>query len=108
MLDKRISLVKNIPNGRYIKKYGERMAPHLHIPLQSGSNKILKKMGRSYSGRFFRKVIKKIRSKLPGITLTTDIMVGFPGETAEDFEKYLKEGSGFAFMKKHLLDKGTS
>jgi threonylcarbamoyladenosine tRNA methylthiotransferase MtaB len=86
-----------------MQKYRERMAPHLHIPLQSGSNKVLKKMERPYSARFFRKVIKKIRSKLPRITLTTDIMVGFPGERAEDLEKTLGLVREIGFSKLHVF-----
>jgi threonylcarbamoyladenosine tRNA methylthiotransferase MtaB len=86
-----------------MQKYRERMAPHLHIPLQSGSDKILEKMGRPYGSSFFREVVKKIRSRLPGITLTTDIMVGFPGETEEDFEKTLALVKEIGFDKLHVF-----
>jgi threonylcarbamoyladenosine tRNA methylthiotransferase MtaB len=86
-----------------LRKYWGRIAPHLHIPLQSGSNKILEKMGRPYNDNFFRKVVKKIRSRLPDIALTTDIMVGFPGETGEDFKKTLALVKEIGFSKLHVF-----
>lgn len=58
---------------------------HLHIPLQSGSNSILKKMNRNYTAADFAKKIVKIRSQVPGICISTDVIAGFPGESASDF-----------------------
>jgi threonylcarbamoyladenosine tRNA methylthiotransferase MtaB len=76
----------------------ERFARHLHIPLQSGSDSILKSMRRPYSGQFFMEQILKAREAFPDIAITTDVMVGFPGETDEDFNKSLGfvEEAGFA------------
>ena len=60
---------------------------HFHLPLQSGSDKILKKMNRHYDKARYLSIIDELRAKMPGVTLTTDIIVGFPGETDEDFEE---------------------
>jgi threonylcarbamoyladenosine tRNA methylthiotransferase MtaB len=86
-----------------MKRYRERIAPHLHIPLQSGSDKILKKMGRPYDRIFFKDVVKKIYKSIPGMTITTDVMVGFPGETGEDFEKTLELVKEIGFSKLHVF-----
>lgn len=64
-----------------------RLCNHLHIPLQSGSNKILEKMGRKYTKEQFISVIKKIAGMVPNVSIGTDIIVGFPGETEHDFEE---------------------
>lgn len=61
------------------------MAKHLHIPLQSGSDKILKLMNRHYDTKYFYEKIKKIRDEIPDISITTDLIVGFPYETEECF-----------------------
>jgi tRNA-2-methylthio-N6-dimethylallyladenosine synthase len=59
--------------------------PHLHMPLQSGSDKVLKDMRRSYRRDRYLGIIEKVRSAIPNAAITTDIIVGFPGETDEDF-----------------------
>ncbi len=63
----------------------EKMCPHLHICLQSGSAAVLSRMGRSYTLGSFMSVVDRLRSRYPLFNLTTDVMVGFPGETEEDF-----------------------
>ncbi len=63
----------------------KKICKHLHLPLQSGSSEILEKMNRRYNKEQYLELAKKIREKVPGIALTTDIIVGFPGETEEDF-----------------------
>ena len=66
-------------------KYKGRIAPYFHLPLQSGSNNVLKRMNRTYTKEAFLKIAKELRAKIPGIALSTDVIVGFPGETEEDF-----------------------
>ncbi len=67
-----------------------KVCKHLHLPLQAGSNRILKKMNRKYSFEEYLKKVEKLKELCPEIALTTDIIVGFPGETEEDFEKTLE------------------
>jgi threonylcarbamoyladenosine tRNA methylthiotransferase MtaB len=66
-----------------------RMCSHLHIPLQSGDDSVLKRMKRPYTAADYRRLIAKIREKMPDIAITTDILIGFPGETGAAFEKTL-------------------
>ena len=76
---------------------------HLHIPLQSGSNKILKLMNRKYTKEEFKKYIEKIRKIRPNISITTDVIVGFPNETEEDFEESLEFIKDINFSKVHVF-----
>lgn len=62
------------------------VCPQLHMPLQSGSDKVLKDMRRSYRSKKFLTILDKVRQKIPHAAITTDIIVGFPGETEEDFQ----------------------
>src|SRR5690606_8242296 len=67
----------------------DKVCEHLHLPLQAGSDRILKMMNRRYDLAYYLDLVERIREKVPGISLTTDLMVGFPGETQEDFEATL-------------------
>ena len=72
-----------------IAKY-DNIMPYIHLPIQSGSDNILKKMNRRYTIEEYKELYYKIKNKIPGVSITTDIIVGFPNETKEDFEETLK------------------
>ena len=85
--------------------------PQLHMPLQSGSDKVLKDMRRSYRSKKFLGILDTVRERIPNAAITTDIIVGFPGETEEDFEDTLRvvEASRFssAFTFQYSIRPGT-
>ena len=72
-----------------IAKY-DNIMPYIHLPLQSGSDNILKKMNRRYTISEYKELFNKLKSKIENVSITTDIIVGFPNETEEDFEDTLK------------------
>jgi len=92
--DKMIDTIKKYPN----------IMPYIHLPLQSGSDKILKLMGRRYTKEQYLSLVDKIKENVPNCSLTTDIIVGFPNETDEDFQdtidvvNYCKYDSAFTFI----------
>ncbi|WP_313756495.1 tRNA (N6-isopentenyl adenosine(37)-C2)-methylthiotransferase MiaB [Tissierella sp.] len=89
----------------------DKLCPHLHLPVQSGSNKVLKEMNRNYTKENYLKIIAKLKELVPEIAITTDIIIGFPGETDEDFNetldlvKEVKFDSAFTFL--YSIREGT-
>lgn len=81
----------------------KRFCPHLHLPLQSGCNKILEAMHRPYDREKFAQLVQLIRSKVPNIAITTDVIVGFPGETEEDFQDTRNFVKQIGFAKMHIF-----
>lgn len=84
---------------------------HVHLPMQSGSNEILKQMNRKYTRERYLEIVGKLRGAMPDVEITTDIIVGFPGETEEDFLQTLdlveRVGYASAFTFKYSPRKGT-
>ena len=66
-----------------------KVMPHIHLPIQSGSDRILEKMSRCYRMNHYRNMVRKLRERCPEIALTTDVIVGFPSETEDDFQRTL-------------------
>lgn len=87
-----------------VMKHSKKICKHLHLPVQSGSTEILKKMNRRYTKEQYLELVRKIKEAVPDISLTTDIIVGFPGETEEDFlgtmdvVKKVRYDSAFTFI----------
>ncbi|MBM3891708.1 MAG: tRNA (N6-isopentenyl adenosine(37)-C2)-methylthiotransferase MiaB [Verrucomicrobia bacterium] len=88
-----------------------KLCEYVHLPAQSGSNRILKAMQRSYSVEKYKRIVARLRDRVPDIAISTDLIVGFPGETAEDFEHTLQlvEEVQFdsAFLFKYSRRTGT-
>lgn len=68
-----------------VMAHSKKICPHMHLPLQSGSDRLLKEMNRHYTKERYLALVEKLREAVPDISLTTDIIVGYPGETEEDF-----------------------
>ena len=86
-----------------------KVCEHLHLPVQAGSSRILKEMNRKYTREHYFDLVDRIREQVPGISITTDIIVGFPGETEEDFEQTidLVEKVGFDYAYTFIYSKRT-
>lgn len=81
----------------------ERLCPHLHIPLQSGSDRILKRMGRPYSSAEYRSLILSLKERSPGLAVSTDILVGYPGEERKDFLASCRAVEESGFIRVHIF-----
>ena len=80
-----------------------RLVPHLHLCLQSGSDKVLLRMRRMYDLSHFSSIVERFQTQYPGFNFTTDLIVGFPGETDEDFQESLDAVSSFGFSHVHTF-----
>ena len=80
-----------------------RLCPHFHISLQSGSNAVLKNMNRRYDTAIFSRAVALIRSRLPDVAITTDIITGFPGETVEEYQASLGMCREMGFARIHVF-----
>lgn len=100
-------------SDKLIKAYADcdKLCNYIHLPVQSGSSRVLKRMNRKYTREQYLNIVEKLRKTVPGITISTDIIVGFPGETEEDFSETLslveqiKYDSAFTFL--YSVRKGT-
>jgi len=81
----------------------KRICPHLHIPLQSGSDRILRRMNRHYRARDFLALTGSLRREIPGVALSTDVLAGFPGEEASDFRRTLRVVEAAGFSRLHCF-----
>ncbi|MDD5402211.1 MAG: tRNA (N(6)-L-threonylcarbamoyladenosine(37)-C(2))-methylthiotransferase MtaB [Dehalococcoidales bacterium] len=80
-----------------------RLCPHFHLSLQSGSDAVLKRMKRHYNREYYTQTIQKIRESVPDVAITTDVIVGFPGETQADFEETLDVCRKTGFARIHVF-----
>ncbi|MEI8215724.1 MAG: tRNA (N(6)-L-threonylcarbamoyladenosine(37)-C(2))-methylthiotransferase MtaB [Eubacteriales bacterium] len=94
--------VMGLPQMASLLKY-EKLCHHMHLSLQSGSDRILEKMNRNYDSNQFRLLVKSLRDFDSNYSITTDVIVGFPGESEEDFLKSLKMVKEIEFGKVHVF-----
>lgn len=96
--------VTDVPEGLIsLMARNRKLCRHLHVPLQSGDDKILSRMERPYTASEFESFVREVRSRVPGIAVTTDIMVGFPSETAEQFDSTCRLAARLRFARTHVF-----
>jgi threonylcarbamoyladenosine tRNA methylthiotransferase MtaB len=94
----------NFPDDLVDRMVGlPKCMPHFHLPLQSGSDKILNRMRRQYTTAGYTRLVEKLRLAIPEVAVTTDVMVGFPGETDVDFEDSLQFVEEMGFSQLHVF-----
>ncbi|MHB0912003.1 MAG: tRNA (N(6)-L-threonylcarbamoyladenosine(37)-C(2))-methylthiotransferase MtaB [Armatimonadota bacterium] len=98
-----IELTDMPPDLLAVMAENPKICRHLHIPLQSGDDAVLARMKRPYRVAEFAAFVREARAALPGLAVTTDIIVGFPGETAEEFEKTLRFAEEISFSRAHVF-----
>ncbi len=84
-------------------EWPDRLCPHLHLPLQAGTDRLLKRMGRRCSTASFARLVEQARQYIPGLTVTTDIIVGFPGESEREFAQGLRYIAQMHFADAHVF-----
>ncbi len=77
--------------------------PHIHLPLQSGCDSVLKRMGRRCKTKDFKSIVQKARDEISNFNITTDIIVGFPGETEDEWQESLKFINEVGFSHIHIF-----
>lgn len=99
------SLEPNVIRAEYAERLlnYDKLCPHLHLSLQSGSNRILKEMNRSYQREAYLDLVRMLKAHDPGFGITTDIIVGFPGESEEDFQDTCRMVAEAGFCKVHVF-----
>ncbi|GGD04409.1 tRNA (N(6)-L-threonylcarbamoyladenosine(37)-C(2))-methylthiotransferase MtaB [Pontibacillus salipaludis] len=113
-LDKRVNGLKRIRissiEGSQITddvidvlRESDKIVRHLHIPLQSGSNTVLKRMRRKYTTEFYKERVDRIKEALPGLAITSDVIVGFPGETEEEFNETYRFIQEIGYSELHVF-----
>lgn len=89
----------------------DKLCNYIHLPVQAGSSRVLKRMNRKYDRDGYLELVRKLRAAVPGITMSTDIIVGFPGETEEDFRQTMslvrEVGYDSAFTFLYSMRQGT-
>jgi len=85
------------------QKYPNILCRHIHLPLQSGSDAVLQRMGRQYSTQLYEQAVASVRESIPDVAITTDLIVGFPGETDEDFSQSYQFCRRMAFANIHVF-----
>jgi len=93
----------DIPENFWELFQNQRLLPHLHLPLQSGTNSVLRRMARRCKTEDFSALVTRAHEQVPGINITTDIIVGFPGETDEEWQQTLAYLGGFDFGHIHIF-----
>ena len=86
-----------------LARAGGRVCRHLHLPLQSGSSRVLGQMGRPYDAPAFLALVRRLREAVPGLSLSTDVIVGFPGETDDDFAATCDMVRACGFSRLHVF-----
>ena len=99
------SLDPSLMNERFVSKIAAlpSLTPHFHLSLQSGSDRVLALMKRKYNSKMAMAVIERLRAAIPGVQFTTDIIVGFPGETEENFNETLEFVKRARFLSAHVF-----
>lgn len=99
------SLDPSLMNERFVSKIAAlpSLTPHFHLSLQSGSDSVLAKMKRKYNSRMAMAVIERLRAAIPNVQFTTDIIVGFPGETEENFNETVEFVKRARFLSAHIF-----
>jgi threonylcarbamoyladenosine tRNA methylthiotransferase MtaB len=99
------SLEPNLINEGFMKRYAalNKACDHFHLSLQSGSDSVLKRMNRRYSAEEYKNNVRLIRRCMPSAGITTDIIVGFPGETAEEFNETMEFVKDIQFSRIHVF-----